>query len=84
MCDCHARSKEQEEAICATEQEPNTIEDWRELHDLIETYRNRRAARHVYCHVDRHDDAVATVVPIDEYMDSWSRVEKIRKDCGIK
>lgn len=51
MCDCHPLTPEQREAIRATECEDSTVEDWRELHDLIETYRIRRAARHVEAHV---------------------------------
>lgn len=51
MCDCHQESPELREALKATEGEPNTVEDWRDLHDLIETYRRKRAARHVLAHV---------------------------------
>jgi hypothetical protein len=51
MCDCHPLSPEQREAIKATEGEPNTREDWIDLHDVIEQYRRRRAARHVRAHV---------------------------------
>jgi hypothetical protein len=47
MCDCHPDTPELREALKVTEVEPNTKEDWRDLHDLIETYRRRRAARHV-------------------------------------
>lgn len=52
MCECHPDSPELREAIRATENEPNTVEDWRDLHDVIEGYRRRRAARHVKAHVD--------------------------------
>lgn len=52
MCDCHPLTTEQREAIKVTEREDNTVEDWRELHDLIETYRIRRAARHVKAHAE--------------------------------
>lgn len=52
MCDCHPLTPEQREAIKATEGEPNTIEDWRDLHNVIERYRWRRAIRHVKAHVE--------------------------------
>jgi hypothetical protein len=52
MCDCHPLTPEQREAIKATEGESNTVEDWRDLHDVIEGYRLRRAARHVKAHVE--------------------------------
>lgn len=51
MCDCHPLTPEQREAIKVTEREKNTVEDWRDLHDLIEQYRRRRAARHCLAHV---------------------------------
>jgi len=51
MCDCHPLTPEQREAIKATEGEENTIEDWRDLHNVIEEYRRRRAARHVLAHL---------------------------------
>lgn len=51
MCDCHPLTPEQRKAIKATEGEPNTIEDWKDLHNAIEGYRIRRAARHVHAHV---------------------------------
>ncbi len=51
MCDCHPLTPEQREAIKATEGEPNTVEDWRDLHDVVESFRRRRAARHVRVHV---------------------------------
>jgi hypothetical protein len=51
MCDCHPLTADQQLAIRATEGEPNTSEDWRDLHDAIERYRWRRAARHVKAHV---------------------------------
>jgi hypothetical protein len=47
MCDCHPLTAEQREAIRVTEHEKNTVEDWADLHDLIERYQRRRAARHV-------------------------------------
>lgn len=51
MCDCHPLTPEQREAIKATEGEHNTVEDWRDLHNVIEEYRRRRAARHVKAHL---------------------------------
>lgn len=56
MCECHPLTTKQREAIKATEGEANTVEDWRELHDAIETYRRRRAARHVKAHVAQSGD----------------------------
>jgi hypothetical protein len=51
MCECHPLTSDQKAALRATEGEPNTVEDWRDLHDAIEGYRRRRAARHVRAHV---------------------------------
>lgn len=56
MCDCHPLTPEQREAIRATEHEPNTREDWADLHDVIESYRRRRAARHVKAHLAEPPD----------------------------
>lgn len=56
MCDCHPLTPDQREAMKATEHEPNTVEDWRDLHDAIESYRRRRAARHVLAHVTRQEE----------------------------
>lgn len=60
MCDCHPESQELREALKVTEAEPNTVEDWRELHDFIETYRRKRAARHVLAHVRADAEAGRT------------------------
>ena len=51
VCDCHPETPELREAIRATEGEENTVDDWRDLHDMIEGYRRRRAARHVLAHL---------------------------------
>ena len=51
MCDCHPLTPEQREAIKSTEREENTKEDWMDLHDMIEQYRRRRAARHCQAHI---------------------------------
>ena len=51
MCDCHPETPELREAIRVTERKPNTIEDWKDLHNLIEQYHRRRAARHVKAHL---------------------------------
>lgn len=51
MCDCHPLTPEQREAMRVTEPEPMTREDWADLHDAIESYRRRRAARHVVAHI---------------------------------
>ena len=51
MCECHPSTPELQQAMRATENEPNTIEDWRDLHDAVEGYLRRRAARHIKAHV---------------------------------
>ena len=68
MCDCHPLTSEQREAIKVTEHEPNTVEDWRDLHDAIENYRRRRAARHVLAHVtaEQGRTAGARLTPVEE------------------
>lgn len=55
MCECHPETPELREAMRVTEHEPNTVDDWRDLHDVIEGYRRRRAARHVRAHVEDSD-----------------------------
>jgi len=51
MCECHPLTPELRAAMRATESEPNMREDWADLHDLIEQYLRRRAARHVRAHL---------------------------------
>lgn len=65
MCECHPETPELRAALRATEGEPNTVEDWRDLHDTIETYRRRRAARHVNAHVERSDNGASIGVKLE-------------------
>lgn len=47
MCECHPRTKEQEQEWKRTKSEPNSREDWADLHNAIEEYKQRRTARHM-------------------------------------
>jgi hypothetical protein len=50
MCDCHPMTLEEKDLWKKIKQEPNTIEDWRDLHDAIEGFCRRKLSRHRPCH----------------------------------
>jgi hypothetical protein len=46
MCDCHPMTKEEKEIWHRVRKEPNTKEDWEDLHNTIEEYKRRYIKRH--------------------------------------
>ena len=48
MCDCHPETETPEwrKTWTRVKAEPRTREDWQDLHDTIEAYRQRLIARH--------------------------------------